>query len=189
MSAVIKNEIARIAAIAGTKFMSINYPYLLPDIKGCIRGVTFLWGHPIEVVKTLQDYTNHEDLRYEKFPLIALFTDIPVSKYKYGDYDGVSLRIIIANGTLPTYDSPTREDKNFIPVLRPIFNHFITALKKSSVFSFVDEMSDLKYDYVERYYWGREGLYGNAGNIYNDHVDAIEIRNLELKVNAQCLTF
>jgi hypothetical protein len=41
----------------------------------------------------------------------------------------------------------------------------------------------MKHDMIERFYWGREGIYNNAGNVFNDYIDAIEIRNLDLKIN------
>jgi hypothetical protein len=182
----IKDEIARIAAVAGQKFMTNDFPNLQPEVKGCMRGVTFLWGHVLEVVNTLQTYSNNPDLRTAKYPLIALFTDIPVFKNKYGDFDGTLLHIVIANSTMPAYDSPRREGINFIPILRPLYGYFIAELKKSSVFSILNPMTDLKHEYYERFYWGKEGLYGNTGNIFNDYIDAIEIRNLDLRLNTPC---
>jgi hypothetical protein len=31
-------------------------------------------------------------------------------------------------------------------------------------------------------YWGKKGLYGVEGNVFDDHIDAIEIKNLDAKI-------
>jgi len=45
------------------------------------------------------------------------------------------------------------------------------------------------HDKIDRLFWGRSGLYGNEGNIFNDHLDAIEIQNLSLslRLNKNCI--
>jgi hypothetical protein len=183
MSKIIKDEIERIAGVAGAKFIAKNLPALDASIKGGMNTTTFMWGHPIEIVNTLGDWTKHDDLKFDKFPLIALFTDIPIFKNKYGDYDGTLLEIIIATGTERTYDSPTREIKTFAPILRPLYTYFMEELERSNVFAVNDVNTDLKHEYNERFFWGKQGIYGNVGNVFNDFIDAIQIRNLDLKVN------
>lgn len=186
MSSLIKNEIQRIASVVDMQFQARIMPNLTDEVKGCMTGVHFLWGHPLEIVETLQGYTAHDTLKYEKFPLIALYTDIPVDKQGAGDYDVAVLRIIIANSTERNLTSPERENINFLPILYPIYQLFLHELNLSNVFSMVDDTQDLQHRVTERYYWGKQGLYGNVGNVFNDFVDAIEIENLRLKINISC---
>lgn len=183
MTNAIKDEIERCANVANTKFMATNYPLLSNEVKGCMTGVNFLWGHPLEIANTLLEYTKHKDKKFEKFPLIALYTDINVQVGKYGDYDGVNLTIIIANATNQKLTSAQREVRNFIPILRPIYGYFIDELERSSVFSIQDPKQDMKHNMIERFFWGKEGIYNNTGNVFNDYIDAIEISNLDLKIN------
>jgi hypothetical protein len=35
---------------------------------------------------------------------------------------------------------------------------------------------------IERYYWGKEGEFNNTQSIFGDWLDAIEVRDLKLKV-------
>ena len=40
----------------------------------------------------------------------------------------------------------------------------------------------IEHTKIDRLFWGKEGLYANEGNIFEDFLDCIEIRDLELNV-------
>lgn len=182
----ILDEFTRIANVAGTKFMEDDFLRLQSSEKDCVRTVSSLYGHPLDIVKKLKEWSQHKDKKFEKYPLIALFTDVPVYLNRYGDYDGTSLQIIIAMRTDPTWDAAKRNVTTFTNFLRPIARYFMQEIIRSPVFSTVSETDDIKATVYERYYWGRQGLYSNEGNVFSDCVDAIQIENLELKVNKSC---
>ncbi len=181
---IIIQDIRRCAVATSEYFVSDILPNLDAEIKGCAQLVQFMYGHPLEIVTKLQQYTQDEQLRFEKYPLIALFTDIPIVTGKYGDYDGTLLEIIICNTTISTRTSEERRQKNFIPILRPLYDKFIQELENSTVFNIQDRQQDMKHECTERYFWGRSGLYNNQGNVFNDYIDAIHIRNMDLKINS-----
>jgi hypothetical protein len=151
-----------------------------------------MWGHPKEIVQRLQTIASSPEPPAEgeiakAFPLICLFTDIPVTMNTPIGFNGTArLQIIIANATEQNLLAPERLEKNFKPVLRPIKKEFLRQVGLYSTFSFPELP---RHTEIERYYWGRQGLYGNEGNILNDYVDCIEIENLEVRIkNDTCFT-
>lgn len=160
---------------------------LLPSLKAFDPGITAVhydYGHLLEIVETLsQKTTAGGDFAYKKYPLVALLLDVPEEHGReIGVYAKYRLHIIIARGTKPTFKAPERDEYNFRPVLMPIYLEFIRQLKASKAFSILDEYS-IPNEKINRYYWGRDGLAGKEGNVFNDWVDCIEIKNLELKLN------
>jgi len=44
-------------------------------------------------------------------------------------------------------------------------------------------VSKIPHQKWDRLYWGRNGLFGNQANVFNDFLDVIEIKSLKLKIN------
>lgn len=143
-------------------------------------SVNFMYGHPVEIVGQLQQMTGIYEA--EKWPLVALFQDFEEKK---GDSlsieSSVNLNIIIAQMTLPTLTSPERYEQTFKPVLYPLYEAFINQVALSGQFSEREPglIKNVKIDHV---YWGKKGLYGSSANTFNDYIDAIEIKDLQLKL-------
>jgi hypothetical protein len=139
----------------------------------------YLYGHPVEVVNTLSEWSKHPAKKVEKFPLIILMQDFEERKgTAQGINSEVSLNIVIATNTLNSYKSVDRYTNTFKAILYPLYDEFIDRVKLSGYFK--DEL--LQHVKIDRVYWGKSGLYGNTGNTFNDYIDAIEIQNLELKI-------
>lgn len=140
----------------------------------------YLHGHPIEIISTLQEYTQIASLKLKKFPLIALFEDFEGSE-KEGLYlTKAKLNVLIITDTSPTYKAPERYVKTFDTVLTPIYELFIKYCVNSRALN--TPKNKIAHTKVNHLYWGKNGLYGNDGNVFNDFVDAIEIKNLDFKV-------
>lgn len=147
-----------------------------------ITGVHYDYGHPLEIIETLsQKTTAGGDFVYNKYPLVALFLDADLRRgRKPGVYGEYTLHMAIIRGTDPTYKAKQRDDYNFKPVLMPIYLELMKQIFHSGLFLSGDQ---IQHDPINRYYWGRQGLYGNESNIFNDHVDCIEIKNLKLELS------
>lgn len=140
----------------------------------------YLHGHPIEIISTLQEYTQIATLKLKKFPLIALFEDFEASE-KEGLYlTKAKLNVLIITDTLPTYKAAERYTNTFDAVLTPIYDLFIKyCLSSRALFT---QKRMIPHTKVNHLYWGKNGLYGNDGNVFNDYVDAIEIKGFDFKV-------
>lgn len=180
----IKNEISRMVNVVNDKFMSKVYPNLPDDLKGCIQQINFQWGHLTEILQTLQQKANDTAAKRLRYPLVFLLTDIPINNSSTGDYPTVSMRIIIAHVTDPNYKADEREQYLFEPFLRPIYKLLMEQIRKSTFFNI--EGALIPHTMTERYFWGKSGLFGNTDNIMNDFIDAIEITNLNLRLNKIC---
>lgn len=184
---IIKDDIERITTLVSRRFMEEIYPDLTTDLQDTMRQISFFWAHPLEIVNTLQELSKNPDLMFEKFPCIMLYTDIPVNIGGSGDFDTCRLNIIIANRTMPNYRASDREVQNFEPILRPIYRMFLMELHRSTVFQVQDIAIGAKHTYIERFYWGKQGINGNEANTGVDYVDAIQLQDLQLTLSNQCV--
>jgi hypothetical protein len=148
--------------------------------KLALPQLVYLWGHPLEVVNTLQEYTKNPVKETQKFPLVALFTDIPVRRNQpIGFFGNTRLHLVVANITKSEYKAPERLALNFQPILQPIKDELVNQITKHHQWTMAGL---LVYEEIERYYWGKQGLYGNQGNVFNDYIDCIELRDLSINI-------
>lgn len=147
-----------------------------------ITGVHFQHGHPLEVIAKLKLLSTGVTTKTDRYPLVALFRDFPeVNGSMPGIYSRPTVNIIIATRTLPTYDSDTRKEKSFKPILYPILNQLFYEMEMSGKFMTTGE-DQQNFTQIDHYFWGRESIYGAAANIFSDWIDCIEIKNLTLNL-------
>jgi len=134
------------------------------------------YGHPSNIVNRLLSKLRDASTYSKRFPAIFLFQDFAEERQKDLSYLIPSCTVIIAASTKPHYSEAERYTKNFVPTLYPLYDLLIEAIKTSNVLEWYPE----EVRKIDRVYWGKSGLYGNDGNIFNDYIDAIEIefRNL-----------
>jgi len=132
-------------------------------------NVTYKHGHGLEVITELSHLTTSQ-VSSTVYPVICLFQDF---EENINDVDelGATLHIIIANVTKPEYTAPERYEHNFIPTLYPLLETFITYLKQHHNVNVVNS-----YKKIDRVSWGKKGLYSNTSNVFNDYIDAIELK-------------
>lgn len=140
-------------------------------------------GHPLEIVNTLAEKTRSKDFDTKKYPMIALFQDFTEQERDDGyEYTISELTIIICTETDPKFTSIQRYAATIVPVLYPIYE----LLKKYVNSSKLLDTAIRDKDKTDRLYWGKEGIYGSEANIFNDYIDAIEIKLLNIKKIKTC---
>ena len=145
-----------------------------------IQQLAFMFGHPLELKNTLKEMTESRTQKYLKFPVVMLFSDLISSPSSVrGAFQDVTLNIVIAMSTKPTYKASERTTNNFIPILRPIYQALIEEIYRSGYFWVQSQRQLLGRD-IERYFWGAGSAQGNTENFFNDYIDAIEIKSLKL---------
>jgi hypothetical protein len=142
--------------------------------------VYYMYGHPMEIANRLQELSNSPTEGHKKFPLIILFTDITIDRSLIGFYGSTSLRMLIANFTLAEYTSVQRTEINFKPILHPIKKELIKQIERHNQFTYEDELT---YKETDMYYYGSEI---NKQNVFNDRIDAIELRDIKLNIKNKC---
>lgn len=140
------------------------------------RTVYYMYGHPKEITKRLQELSNSTTQKDKKFPLIILFTDITITHDTPGFYGSTSIRMLVCNITQPEYISEKRTEINFKPILHPIKEELLNQIERHTQFTFEE---DLKFSETDMYFYGSQI---NDKNIFNDYIDAIELDNIKMNV-------
>lgn len=151
----------------------------LQTIDSNIQGVHYLYGHPKEIIQRLAEKKG--EFRFQKYPLVALFQDFKeITGKEKGIKCEVKLNLIICHQTDQKYTSDERYVKNFKPILYPIYHELLLQIRKSGRVMIASE-NQIDHIKIDRVFWGKEGLGGVKENVFDDLLDAIEIKDLSLK--------
>jgi len=164
----IVTDVRNDATKPGVGVMPVDAPY-------------YEYGHPLDVINKLKQKDTHSSLKFKKYPLIALFQDF-TENMGYNQTmrsSAEGLNIVICTNTRAELNAEERYNLNFRTILYPLYDLLIKHLVLSHEFLNTDP-GLIPHQKIDRLYWGRSGLYGNEGNIFNDYIDAIEIQNLQL---------
>jgi len=141
----------------------------------------YMYGHPTEMAKRLSFKDRRAVDKFRKFPLVGLITDF---EEKHGESPdvlySVSSSVIIVDKTDKNYISDARYVNTFKPILYPIYKLLISKLIDSAEFKTPTNL--VEHNKTDRLFWGANGIYGNEGVIFNEHLDAIQIDFTDLKI-------
>jgi len=162
---------------------------LLPKLKAydsAITAVHYLYGHPLEIINTLGQYESGTTKKFDKYPLVAFFLDMPMKRgTELGIYGEATIHMAIIRDCLdPNQTAAERDVTNFEPVLTPIYLELMEQISLRRDLFQLTAREMIRHESIYRYYWGKQGLWGNNKNIFNDWVDCIEIKDLKLKINS-----
>ena len=118
---------------------------------------------------------NSGEFSYQKYPLIAL--RLPATVSTENSISTVDCNILFATFTNKQYKPQERIENVFKPILYPLLFQFLDAIKRTGFF--MGYRTD--YTHVDRLFYGTEqGEEQNIANIFDDPLDAIEVRDLKL---------
>lgn len=147
---------------------------------GLAKKVYFMHGHPKEILSRLQALSTGPDTKNKKYPLICLFRDIKeiLGEGMYGLTSFSKPRIAFVTITKPEFRADQRKEKNFDPILIPIFEEFINQIRTSEFFGSptMEQLQVVKWD---RYYWGVNLA---DSTVMNDYIDAIDLESISLNL-------
>ena len=148
----------------------------------------YMHGHPLEIVDLMSQKDRNDTYKFLKYPVIVLFQDFPeVMGESQTVISEGTFNLIIATETSVDYTASQRYTNTFRPYLYPLYDLLMKHIPKSGLFK--NALTGMvPHTKTDRLFWGREGLYGNEGNIFNDRIDAIEIENLtlQMKISKNC---
>lgn len=141
------------------------------------------YGHCLEIANTLTEKEGTQ-YKYRRYPLVALRLDI--NEEMIDGLQKVSLNIALITFTDEKYKASDRYRNVLVPILYPMYKSFMTQLKASGIFMWEGSLIYPPHRVIDRPYWGTTDIEGNAKNIFNDPIDAIEIADLKLNKRFKC---
>lgn len=143
----------------------------------------YLFGHRLEIANTLTEKENSQ-FKYQRYPLVALRLDIAEQNNK--GIIQVKLNMAVMTKTEQNYTAKQRYDNVFKPVLYPLYDSLIEALRTSGIFFWSGNLLVPAHTKLDRPYWGTQFEEGNVKNIFNDPIDAVELIDLTLNKKLNC---
>lgn len=192
---LVLGDVVRIDNVEYTT-LEVNSDYFVVEGTGIVDDTWyglapyFMHGHIVEIVQRLKEKDESDKYRFQKYPLIVLVEDYMQRirpEYEDGIHSEVTCRVIIMNLSDPDWYASDRYANNFVPVLYPLYVDFMNALIKADWHEApLNEM--IPHNPINRLAWGRQDIYGNEADVGNDHIDAIDIEDLvlRLKFNDLC---
>lgn len=154
--------------------------------------VYFDYGHYVEVTRHLTIKEGLPSQQDKMYPLIWLVMDFDENFGSIDDNycDLPTLQIFIAMPSKPDISTDERMQLNFFPRLYPIYRELMNQIYLSGYFNVINPRN-ISHKRTLRPYWGGQDGNGNGtANLFNNFIDAIQIRNLTLQVNETvCDTF
>lgn len=147
-----------------------------------IVNLNYQFGPIKELQQTLTKMQEGQTAINKMWPLVWLVEDITLDRRDSKQYAKTAVRVIIAFPTDATYKSSARETYIFAPILRPVYRAFLQAISQSFALGNPDEEQGIPHRYTERKYWGADN---QAATQLTEFVDAIDIEQLEVKINYQ----
>lgn len=153
-----------------------------------IQAINYQYGHFRELILTLSQMDLSTSLRFQKFPLVYLVMDFKEARGKTAAaYAEVSLQLLICHQTDGNYKVADRYVNVFKPVLYPIYLSLLQQITKHPM-CWPSNSDVLPHDKWDRSYWGTSKPVGGGNtdrSVLNDFVDAIDIQNLQFKLDYQ----
>jgi hypothetical protein len=149
-----------------------------------IQQIRFSKSSFDELIETLFQADKSGEERFKKYPLIHLVQDISIDRGgEIGFYGTANLTIVFIHQTKQTFKTDERDENVFKPVLWPIYYEFMEQLKRSAwILNPWQNTGEFRHRVIKRAFWGNRQLKASE-NILNDYVDAIEVQNLQIKIN------
>lgn len=142
--------------------------------------INYVFGNAQYVKERLDELSRTPVGNEMKFPLIALWCPFNEQRNTVEYYTKAKVRMLIAFSTMQQWSNEQRLQTSFQNILRPIYRAFLEALQDDGRFDFGYDVP--MHEYSENYSYGRYGALTSTGEQVSEPIDAIDIKNLELKV-------
>lgn len=111
-----------------------------------------------------------------KYPV--WFVNIDTIDIQY-DYAMIG-EMVLATHSDPKWNSKKRDAYSFKPILNNIYRFIDEGIKESPDLCYYDFPQS--HSVNPKYFYGRNGLYSGKADTFKDNVDAIEIKNLKVRM-------
>lgn len=153
------------------------------------KSLFFFHGHLKDISANFSLMGSTNEWSKQKYPCVVLLQDFAVERPQRSRelYEAKArLQLLILAQSNPGYIPEQRLSQVFKPVLYPIYEAFATALSHSRVL--VGDTSHTQVDRLRMHRALSEAALAQGDKaLFNDHLDGIEVRNLELKFRKNCM--
>lgn len=147
--------------------------------------VNYQFGDWQYMAKTLSAMGKAPITAGRKYPMVGLYSPFEEDRSD-PSFTSVRLSLIIAVNTLGGYTNEERLDKSFKATLYPVYDSLIRRISSDRRLD-IGPMSIVSHMKTDNFRYGRSGVYGDGKSEFDDRIDAIDIKDLRLKVkNATC---
>jgi len=145
-------------------------------------AVQYYFGTLMEFQESLLQKGQTAGGKNLKWPCVYLFLDVTEPRgLDTNETANLRIRIAILNQTSRTFKAEERFERNFKPIIMPIYYELMKQISLSGYFLGAGYQSSIRHNTTRRYYWGTESAAGNTANKLSDPIDGLDIENLELK--------
>ena len=162
--------------------MSAKVLPVIQEAQPAIVQINYQFGHLKELIATMQEWEKAPSFQPKKYPLVALLMNFNEKMGNSGYVGECTLEIIIAYPTDPLLKADARYTQTFEPILLPIYHGLLQAIESSPAFV-TQGVNKIIHNKMDCPYYGKGGLGDTQGNVFADCIDAIDISNLQLKIN------
>lgn len=138
----------------------------------------YLFGHRLDIDRRLTEKDKDSIFMFQKYPLIALRLPI-IQDINETDVNEISANMAVFGFTDKNFTSEERYENVIKPVLHPLYEQLLEALRNSS---YISGLGTLPHRRVDRLFWGTETKEGNVKYLFSDPLDAIELIDLKLNI-------
>lgn len=141
-----------------------------------LDNMLFYYSTPTEFVEVLKETAKKD--KFAPYPFV--FVNSQTVSYDRTNKNLTTISVgelVIATITKPNYKSAERDLKTFKPILLPYMDAFLDRVTNGQGLV-LQSYGTTKL----HYFYGKEGIYGSEGNLFNDSVDAIQILDLEFRL-------
>lgn len=174
--------------MADTRFIVDIFNEIVSEVRADYDTVNnlqpyYLHGHPLDISRVLSEKDDSDVYKFRKYPLIALLQDFREQHNTGFDWQMniPTLRVLILDETDPNYDSAQRYENTFKPILYHLYFLLLEKMADNTKLA-THSIEEIDHDKTDRLYWGREGIQGNQGLIFNDNLDGIDLTFNNLRV-------
>lgn len=144
--------------------------------------LNYIFGNSDYIKEQLDKYSQSAATDALQVPLVALMCPFTEQRGARPELSGVAkVNVIIACSTRREYDNVERLEYSFRNILRPIYCRIMEELVKHRRFD-TPYRGDVPHSYSENYSYGKYGAYTSSGERVSEPIDAIDIRDLELRI-------
>lgn len=142
--------------------------------------INYLWGDWTYISNQLTIWSKTPETARLKYPVVCLFSPFDEDKTDARYQSKAYVEMLIATSTMSDYTNEQREQNSFRETLRPIYQELIHQMKRSPYLDF--DRHHVPHNYSENYRYGARGVMMSEGQKFNDFIDGIDIKRLQLKI-------